>query len=63
MAGASLVGRERETLALRERIDHLPDRGGALIVTGQAGIGKSALIATAGFRRAKGVGTFSRLAK
>jgi predicted ATPase len=43
-APADLIGREAETERLDKVIDALPDAGGALIVRGEAGIGKSALL-------------------
>src|SRR5689334_5939122 len=39
-----LVGREAETSRLDALLDRLPQRGGALIVRGEPGIGKSALL-------------------
>src|SRR5438128_660963 len=41
---ADLIGREAECELLDELIDGLPNAGGALIVRGEAGIGKSALL-------------------
>ncbi|HEY2200515.1 MAG TPA: AAA family ATPase, partial [Solirubrobacteraceae bacterium] len=43
----SLVGRSREAGALACLLEGLPERGGALVVRGEAGIGKSALLAQA----------------
>ncbi|GAA0608857.1 hypothetical protein GCM10010174_27670 [Kutzneria viridogrisea] len=43
----SLVGRDLERKHLAELIDGVGDRGGALLVRGEAGIGKSALLAEA----------------
>ncbi|HEY2200305.1 MAG TPA: AAA family ATPase, partial [Solirubrobacteraceae bacterium] len=43
----SLVGRSREAGALAGLLEGLPERGGALVVRGEAGIGKSALLAQA----------------
>lgn len=39
-----LIGREHESRRLGELLDRLPDRGTAVVVTGEAGIGKSALL-------------------
>jgi hypothetical protein len=44
----SLFGRELETKRLAELIDGVRHRGGALLLRGEAGIGKSALLAEAG---------------
>ncbi|WP_027344108.1 AAA family ATPase [Hamadaea tsunoensis] len=44
---AELWGREPELRHLRGLLDGLPDRGGALVVRGAAGVGKSALLAAA----------------
>lgn len=48
-AGASLLGREREQALIAERLDQFvrEGRGGVLIIEGEAGIGKSALLAWA----------------
>jgi DNA-binding CsgD family transcriptional regulator len=48
-AGASgvLLGRERELSELYALVDGIEQRGGALVVRGDAGIGKSALLAAA----------------
>jgi DNA-binding CsgD family transcriptional regulator len=43
-AVADLIGRDAESELLDELIDGLPNAGGALIVRGEAGIGKSALL-------------------
>lgn len=40
----SLFGRDRETRRLIELLDRVRDHGGALIVRGEAGVGKSALL-------------------
>jgi DNA-binding CsgD family transcriptional regulator len=45
---APLVGRGAELAVLRERIDSIRDAGGAIVVRGEAGIGKSALLREAG---------------
>src|SRR2546427_10459194 len=42
-----LVGRDRELADLYALIDGIEERGGALVVRGEAGIGKSALLAAA----------------
>jgi DNA-binding CsgD family transcriptional regulator len=52
----SLVGRDDELTHIYGLIDGIRERGGALIVRGEAGIGKSALLAAASARaRASGV--------
>ncbi len=52
---AGLIGRDAEAVRLDALIDGLPTAGGALIVRGEAGIGKSALLQRAGERaRARG---------
>jgi DNA-binding CsgD family transcriptional regulator len=43
----SLLGRERELRKLEDLIDHVNDQGVALVVRGEAGVGKSALLAAA----------------
>jgi predicted ATPase len=45
VSGELLFGRELEMTHLAELIDGVRHRGGALIVRGEAGIGKSALLA------------------
>jgi DNA-binding CsgD family transcriptional regulator len=45
-----LYGRDRELARVRDLIDHVSDRGGALVISGDAGIGKSALISQAAAR-------------
>jgi predicted ATPase len=40
----SLLGRDAEAELLAAVVDHLHERGGALVVCGEAGIGKSALL-------------------
>jgi predicted ATPase len=47
MSVLPLVGRERELGALDDLIRDVGERGGAVVVRGEAGIGKSALLATA----------------
>jgi hypothetical protein len=54
-AGDPIFGRERELARLDELVDGLPERGAALLVRGEAGIGKSTLLAAAG-RRAEAAG-------
>jgi hypothetical protein len=39
----ALIGRMRERGIVRDLLDRLPGQGGALVVRGEAGIGKSAL--------------------
>ncbi|HEX6506155.1 MAG TPA: AAA family ATPase, partial [Chloroflexota bacterium] len=43
----ALWGRDREIIVLHDLVDHIDERGGALVVRGEAGIGKSALLAEA----------------
>ena len=45
-----LYGRDQELARLRDLIDRISDRGGALVLRGEAGIGKSALISQAAAR-------------
>jgi ABC-type lipoprotein export system ATPase subunit len=45
-----LVGRERELRVLDDLVDGVGDQGGALVVCGESGIGKSALLAMANRR-------------
>jgi DNA-binding CsgD family transcriptional regulator len=52
MTGTDLVGRDDDLSLLHDLVDHATERGGALVVRGEAGIGKSALLAAAG-RRAR----------
>jgi DNA-binding CsgD family transcriptional regulator len=42
-----LIGRDREIKALEQLIDHVHERGAAILVRGAAGIGKSALLSAA----------------
>jgi predicted ATPase len=44
---AALYGRERELAALEDLLGAVRERGGALVIRGDAGIGKSALLAEA----------------
>src|SRR5438552_17382869 len=48
----ALIGRMGERRIVRELLDRLPGQGGALVVRGEAGIGKSAIVAEAA-RRAR----------
>ncbi len=48
----SLFGREAEMRVLDDLLDHAPRQGGSLLVTGEPGIGKSALLSEAS-RRAR----------
>jgi predicted ATPase len=54
-APPELIGRERETARLDAVLDRLRDRGDALLICGEAGIGKSALLDHAR-KRASGLG-------
>src|ERR1700686_2986769 len=47
---AELIGREAEAARLDALLDRLPDGGGAIVIRGEAGIGKSAMLALAGER-------------
>ena len=53
--GGPIFGRERELARLERLVDGLPERGSALLVRGEAGIGKSTLLAAAS-RRAEAAG-------
>ena len=54
-----LVGRDRELERLLALVNDIHDHGGALVVRGEAGIGKSALLAAASARaRGQGVSVF-----
>ena len=44
---ATLIGREYETRLLSGLVERVRDGGGAVVVRGEAGIGKSALLAEA----------------
>jgi DNA-binding CsgD family transcriptional regulator len=46
-AAPGLLGRDPEIAVLRDVIDHARDRGAVLVLRGEAGIGKSSLIAAA----------------
>jgi predicted ATPase len=50
MTQLPLVGREHELAALAGLVDGVGERGGVLMVSGEPGIGKSALLAMAGRR-------------
>ena len=50
MSAPPLLGRERELSVLDDLVDGILERGGALIVRGEAGIGKSALLREASDR-------------
>ena len=61
-----LVGRSREAEVIARLLDGLPDHGGALVVRGEAGIGKSALLESAirsasGFRVVRAIGVESEM--
>jgi DNA-binding CsgD family transcriptional regulator len=59
-APSELIGRDGEAERLGALIDHLRDGGDALLVRGEAGIGKSALLNHAGMRaRALGMRTLA----
>jgi len=47
MPARALIGRDRELAVLAELIGEVPDRGGAVVVAGEAGIGKSSLLQAA----------------
>ena len=47
MSADPLVGRDHDSGVIFDMLDRLPARGGALVVRGDAGIGKSALLAQA----------------
>jgi predicted ATP-dependent serine protease len=55
IAGGQIFGREHELARLDELVDSVPERGAALLVRGEAGIGKSTLLAAA-CRRAEATG-------
>ena len=48
MTAGSLVGREQEKQRLVALIDQAAEQGGVLVLHGEAGVGKSALLAEAG---------------
>jgi predicted ATPase len=54
-AGGPILGREIELARLDGLVDALPERGAALLVRGEAGIGKSVLLSAAS-RRAEAAG-------
>ncbi|MDQ1495239.1 MAG: hypothetical protein QOG69_1722, partial [Actinomycetota bacterium] len=47
---ASLLGRDDELVRLYRIVEELPDHGGAFVIRGEAGIGKSTLLAAASER-------------
>ncbi|MEJ2856832.1 MULTISPECIES: LuxR family transcriptional regulator [unclassified Saccharothrix] len=47
MGGVRLIGRDVERKRLAEVLDGIAERGGALVVRGEVGVGKSALVADA----------------
>ena len=49
---ALLFGRERELRVIEERLDGVSDRGSALLVRGEAGVGKTAILEAAKLRAA-----------
>jgi ATP-dependent Clp protease ATP-binding subunit ClpA len=51
---AELLGRDEELAQLYDLIDGIEQRGGALVVRGEAGIGKSALLEAAAVRAQSG---------
>jgi DNA-binding CsgD family transcriptional regulator len=53
MARTPLIGREHEIEVLDDLVGNVPERGGALVLRGEAGIGKSVLIAAASDRARK----------
>jgi DNA-binding CsgD family transcriptional regulator len=59
-SAAELIGRESEAALLEALLDRLPDGGGAIVIRGEAGIGKSAMLGFAG-ERAGALG-FAKLA-
>ena len=46
-ASARLIGRESELEVLSSLVDRLPQRGGALVVRGEPGVGKTSLLMAA----------------
>lgn len=50
MTPTPLVGRDREIAVLDDLFRGMPERGGALVVRGEAGIGKSSILNAAGVR-------------
>lgn len=59
----TLIGRERELSKLHGLVDGVRDRGAALVLHGEPGIGKSTLLAEAGrYAREKGMTVFSTTA-
>jgi AAA ATPase domain len=47
MYGSSLFGREAEVAILDQFVNRIPDRGGALVLRGDPGIGKTELLSVA----------------
>lgn len=55
-----VIGRERETSALRDAVDHVDSGGSAFVIDGEAGIGKSSLVSDAlGHARSRGLRTLT----
>src|SRR3954466_477094 len=50
MSPPQLLGRERELSGIGDLLNHVADQGGSLVVRGEAGIGKSALLQEVGRR-------------
>jgi hypothetical protein len=44
----SLAGRDADLAVIRAFVDEIPTRGGALLIAGDAGVGKSALVEDVG---------------
>lgn len=55
-----VIGRERETSALRDAVGRVDSGGSAFVIDGEAGIGKSSLVAEAlGYARSRGLRTLA----